>query len=317
MSTLPTNFKDDILASSMGNKRKYRLNFADGSTQDVTIDDISTYDQTGSIFGASQINATNGEVNSKIGSDSIVSTSSDLSVLTQSGFVADALIVKQLGKDLTYTRVTLGSTSSPAVSSRTDADEVGKKIIEYIASLEISNYVKKCFVFSIYDSTTYYEWYVDLYRHTSPIIVATMFSYGDATTTYYKLHRNGSGADSVIPFSGGEPELLWTNSNPTASFSAQTVSLDFSKYDSVIISARLYLGYDYGNNTINTTVITKGTTTELQASSGKRWAHRGVTVSDTSIAFEGGYGGYYSNNSGSWTYGADNGYCIPYQIYGL
>lgn len=36
---------------------------------------------------------------------------------------------------------------------------------------------------------------------------------------------------------GGIAELLWTNSSPTTAFAAQTISVDLSSYDGVIIDA--------------------------------------------------------------------------------
>lgn len=61
MADLPVNFKDDILAASMGGKRRYKLiQNADGT---VYLEDTTTYTQVGSSFGAAQINATNGAVN--------------------------------------------------------------------------------------------------------------------------------------------------------------------------------------------------------------------------------------------------------------
>ena len=63
-STLPVNYQDDILNSAMGGKRRFKLiNNSDGT---VSLDDVSTYDQVGSSFGASQINAMNQAVNESV-----------------------------------------------------------------------------------------------------------------------------------------------------------------------------------------------------------------------------------------------------------
>lgn len=59
--TLPTNFVDDILAPSMGRKRKYRI--IDNGDDTYSFEDVTDYTQTGSEFGAGQINATNQAVN--------------------------------------------------------------------------------------------------------------------------------------------------------------------------------------------------------------------------------------------------------------
>lgn len=66
-STLPTNFKDDVLASSMGGKRRYRLiHNSDGT---VSLEDATTYTQIGSNFGAAQVNNANAAVNASLATD--------------------------------------------------------------------------------------------------------------------------------------------------------------------------------------------------------------------------------------------------------
>lgn len=63
---LKTDYKDDILSSVMGGKRKYEITYENGSKEYATIDDISSYEQIGDIFGAKDINDTNEEVNKKV-----------------------------------------------------------------------------------------------------------------------------------------------------------------------------------------------------------------------------------------------------------
>ena len=86
MADLPTNFLDDILSASMGGKRRYKITRLDGSSEEVTIEDISEYDQYGSKFGAGDINKTNQAVNEKFDSDDVV----DPMLATESGYAADA-----------------------------------------------------------------------------------------------------------------------------------------------------------------------------------------------------------------------------------
>lgn len=58
---LPVNFKDDILANSMGGKRRYKvIENTDGT---ISLEDVTDYTQVGSDFGAAQMNATNQGVN--------------------------------------------------------------------------------------------------------------------------------------------------------------------------------------------------------------------------------------------------------------
>ena len=90
MADLSTNYMDDILAESMNGKRKYRITRADGSFEEVTLEDISEYEQIGSVFGAGDINRTNQAVNEKFDSDDVV----DPMETTVPGFAADALAVK-------------------------------------------------------------------------------------------------------------------------------------------------------------------------------------------------------------------------------
>lgn len=63
-TTLPVNFKDDILDASMNGKRRYQLiSNSDGT---YSLEDVTEYTQKGSNFGAAQINATNTAVNESI-----------------------------------------------------------------------------------------------------------------------------------------------------------------------------------------------------------------------------------------------------------
>lgn len=90
MADLPTNFLDDILSASMGGKRRYKITRLDGSSEEVTIEDISKYDQVGSTFGAGDINKTNQAVNEKFDSGDVV----DPMLTTEPGFAADAYRTK-------------------------------------------------------------------------------------------------------------------------------------------------------------------------------------------------------------------------------
>lgn len=54
MGVLKTDFKNDILSESMNGKRRYKeTSNSDGS---ISLDDVSTYDQVGSDFGAAEMN---------------------------------------------------------------------------------------------------------------------------------------------------------------------------------------------------------------------------------------------------------------------
>ena len=61
MAALKTNYVDDVLNTSVNEKRKYNMvQNADGT---VSFDDVTTYTQNGDLFGAKDINDTNTAVN--------------------------------------------------------------------------------------------------------------------------------------------------------------------------------------------------------------------------------------------------------------
>ena len=131
---------------------------------------------------------------------------------------------------------------------------------------------------------------------TSPIIAYDELTFLDVA----------SGVDTVKL--GIEMELLWTNSSPTASFSAQTITLDLSEYQAVIIIFRwdnatseyLERFYAKGNSVVITESFARGT--------------YGVTgryinnITNSGVEFGNGI-------QNSWA--SNNNNMIPYQIYGI
>lgn len=64
ITKLPVNFKDDVIDTSVSDKRRYNLiTNSDGTT---SLEDVTMYEQIGSDFGAEQVNQTNGKVNELI-----------------------------------------------------------------------------------------------------------------------------------------------------------------------------------------------------------------------------------------------------------
>lgn len=137
--------------------------------------------------------------------------------------------------------------------------------------------------------------------------------------------RGKVGADSATPFKSGggsdeAPTLLWTNSDPTAGFSPQTVALNLTSYKTIGILYRssasvsgqtAFAFYPMGANiTIPTTIsgypdiinAGYGQTTSMKATG------RNITISGAGIVFGSGY----SAESGS-----SNNYGIPVKIYGI
>ena len=63
MSDLRTDYTNDILADEMNGKRRFKLVKSDGSAEIVSIEDVTEYEQLGSLFGAGDLNRTNQVVN--------------------------------------------------------------------------------------------------------------------------------------------------------------------------------------------------------------------------------------------------------------
>lgn len=101
--------------------------------------------------------------------------------------------------------------------------------------------------------------------------------------------------------------LLWTNASPTSSFAAQTVSLDLSGYDAVLIIYKM----DTATGTYYSHTCPKGLTMNLVGFYNYR-GRRGATMLDTGVTFGDGSG---ASTTGSME--TNNGMCIPYQIFGI
>ena len=106
--------------------------------------------------------------------------------------------------------------------------------------------------------------------------------------------------------------LLWTNPNPTSSFSAQTISLDLSKYDAVEV---VFDGWA-GNKCYGSQVIYKN---QLFAMSGGRrecFRWRECSFNDTGITFATPRicSSYNVWNETSTT---STNVCTPIKIYGI
>lgn len=92
--TLPVNFKDDILNSSMGGKRRYNL--IQNSDGTVSLEDVTSYTQVGSDFGAAQMNQTNKAVNESCDKANVIDDLDDIMANQASGMIAGAKAVADL-----------------------------------------------------------------------------------------------------------------------------------------------------------------------------------------------------------------------------
>lgn len=110
---------------------------------------------------------------------------------------------------------------------------------------------------------------------------------------------------TVRASSGGGIELLWTNPSPSANFNAQTISLDLSSYQAVMVVPKFAPSSGSMRKPV---VCLKGMTTScFEPNGGTNYLTRNVTVSGTGVEFAQG------NYNGS----ANNGYWIPVYIYGI
>ena len=116
--------------------------------------------------------------------------------------------------------------------------------------------------------------------------------------------------NEVLPPTPSEyKKLLWQNSNPTAAFAAQTISLDLSDYDEIEIIAKKTASEPY----YFSTRIPMGVTSNTHYIENGVIFDRNVVVSLASIEFKVAY--YLLPTSTAIT--TDNNRCMPYQIYGI
>lgn len=103
-------------------------------------------------------------------------------------------------------------------------------------------------------------------------------------------------------------KLIWTNPNPTATFAAQTVSIDLSGYDAVMVLARTFTSTDANVALVSAfTLIGEYGYLELTSPVSNNTGARRFNVTSSGIDFERcGYNG-----------GAQNNYLVPQRIYGI
>ena len=155
---LPTDFKDDVLAESMSGKRRYRIiQNADGT---VSLDDVTDYEQVGSVFGAKQVN----DMSSAVNSIEDVKAANNCTT-TEPGFVLDARQGKtlmdksnELSRDLGRVNVYVGGDGKLHFVNSGGADSVlpfNNKPEYYVVStgreLAVSTYSEKSIKITIPD----------------------------------------------------------------------------------------------------------------------------------------------------------------------
>ena len=106
-----------------------------------------------------------------------------------------------------------------------------------------------------------------------------------ARDTAYDNTNSGSSAtnmqdaiDDLYNRSGSKVDLLWQNSNPSAPFYPQTITVDYSDYDAIII--KLSNGEDESYNLIDVSNITTSRTITISISN----MFRSITIPPTKDA---------------------------------
>lgn len=143
---LPTNYKDDVLTTSMGKKRRYNLIQNDDGT--ISLEDATEYTQVGDNYGAAQLNATNQAVNESVDQAKVIDSLDDISANTQTGMVAGALAVAELsGKSgklienkIDYQEYTLLGGKVKVISGSVIRTGVGKNYIALFSAEQLKDY---------------------------------------------------------------------------------------------------------------------------------------------------------------------------------
>lgn len=120
----------------------------------------------------------------------------------------------------------------------------------------------------------------------------------------YTAQQQGSGGGSA---GGITMTLLWTNPSPTSSFAAQTVPLDLSSYDMVMVFCR----QSTSDGTLTSQMGPKSTDIRVINMYNNRFV-RTYSWTDTGVAIGSALRANYNASLST-----DNAYQIPMYIYGI
>ena len=120
--------------------------------------------------------------------------------------------------------------------------------------------------------------------------------------------QSSDGTNNLFPV--GRMDLLWTNGSPTSDFGSQTIPLDLSDYNAVLVTFKW--GKDSANPSLNVVALV-GVGMGIASSVYNARVYREFTPTSTGIQFAGGYYGATLSSS----MGTGNGSAVPYQIYGI
>lgn len=122
------------------------------------------------------------------------------------------------------------------------------------------------------------------------------------------LHNNGFAYATPNP----KIKRLWTNPAPLEDFDKQTVALDLSEYDLILIS---FMNGDNANYVVNAFFFVGSTTQTANGFSGSQKNHRNITVSSNGVAFLESY--KYATYGASVSGTIDYSVMRPLYIYGI
>lgn len=103
--------------------------------------------------------------------------------------------------------------------------------------------------------------------------------------------------------------LLWTNASPNSIFADQTVAIDLTNYDIVLV----YFTANVGAGPMEPVLAIKGEATSAESIWSGWAAFRNFTPQNNGVVFDKGY--YKSNFGNSSAESAYNNYIIPEKIY--
>lgn len=126
INKLPVNFQDDIIDTSVTDKRRY--NFIENSDGTKSLEDVTTYLQIGTDYGAKEINAQNRAINDLIDSNSNVVKAVEqdfvlqkrtLSFIGTTCNIEDSRITKDSLADVYFTSETIYAAEKADISVET------------------------------------------------------------------------------------------------------------------------------------------------------------------------------------------------------
>ena len=133
----------------------------------------------------------------------------------------------------------------------------------------------------------------------------------------------GSAEEALLNLGAISLTKVWENAEPITAFPAQTISIDLTDYDMVMVEAILYANSNYSDKLLSPVFSEIGKNGYLVGIGGKNGYFRGAIyvgartfkVTRTGISFDGGHSANTSEVSTSWLETPET--CLPQRIYGI